>query len=346
MKALVIGGGGFLGTRLVEMLLEEGHGVRVLGPHHYPHLEKKNVACVLADLADENLLRQSMAGMDTVFHVAAKAGYWGSLSEYRRINVDGTRRVLSAMKAQGVSKLIFTSSPSVVGFDRNLANAGMDVPYPARHQSPYSQTKAEAEKLVCEANGPQLATVALRPHLIFGPKDRHVFPRYIKRAATGTLLRIGTGHNRVDFTYVDNAAGAHVDAAKALVSHQSPCAGHAYFISNGEPVVFYDFLQTVITRLGFAPIHKSLPLALTRFIGGFLSLTYHFLPLKGEPPVTPYLANMLANDHWYDMGPAQRDLGYKVRVPMAEATERTLAWLRQERYWKKKSTTRMGLQGS
>jgi len=333
MIKLVIGGGGFLGTRIVEMLLEKGFVVRVYGRGKYTHLAEMNVECVQADICDCLAMEKSMAGVDTVFHVAAKAGYWGKHSDYVKINVEGTKNVIRAMRLRGVQKLVYTSSPSVVGFNRHLSNVGQDIEYPKSYECSYPQTKALAEQIVKEANGPDLATVSIRPHMIFGPKDRHVFLPMIRRANGGKMIRIGKGNNLIDLTFVDNAAGAHIDAAKALYSHKAPCAGKAYFISNDDPVVFYSFFDDLLRHLGIDPVGKSMSRRTGRVIGVVLSSLFRILPLKGNPPLTPYLADMMAFDHWYDIEPAKRDLGYRVRVSMKEGVKKTVDWLCEEKPW-------------
>ncbi|MFW5740060.1 MAG: NAD-dependent epimerase/dehydratase family protein [Myxococcota bacterium] len=213
-KTLITGGGGFLGTRLVELLLEQGHEVTVLARNTYPRLERAGAKSVACDLRDADRVRDSINNVDIVFHVAAKAGYWGPLETYRAVNVDGTRNVIDACRKNGIGRLVYTSTPSVVGYAQEVENGSPKLPYADRHESPYPETKAEAERLVLEASGSDLATVALRPHLIIGPGDNQLMPRIITRAAAGKLPIVGDGTNRVDLTYVDNAAWAHIDAAE------------------------------------------------------------------------------------------------------------------------------------
>jgi nucleoside-diphosphate-sugar epimerase len=328
MKALVIGGGGFLGSRIATLLVGEGRDVRVYGKSKYPDLENLGIDCVQGDISDVNALQRSMNDVHTVFHVASKNGYYGDYAEFRRVNVLGTQNVIQSALAKNVAKLVYTSSPAVVGFSSDLHGGGRDVPYPERYESPYSSTKAEAERLVRSANCSQLATVCLRPHLIFGPGDRNVLPRIVQRASQGMLRQIGDGTNVVDMTYVDNAAYAHLDAAKALETSTSVCAGKAYFISNGEPVVYYDFIKTLLRGVGLKADLKRIPLTWARRIGAAIEFVHRLLSLKGEPLLTPYLANMMGLSHWYDMAPATRELGYRVRTPMSEATAITIDWLR------------------
>lgn len=330
MKALITGGGGFLGSRIAQLLLEQGHEVTVVARNLYPELEKAGARSVGCDLRDAERVMEVIRGYDVVHHVAAKAGYWGPLEEYRSINVDGTRNVLNACVRNGVGRLVYTSTPSVIGYDQEVENGGPGLPHAAKHESPYPETKAEAERLVLEANGSDVATIALRPHLIIGPGDNNLLPRIVRRAGEGKLPIVGDGTNRVDLTYIDNAAWAHVDAANALESPDSPCGGKAYFISNGEPVVLWDWLNDVLRQLGLPVVRKQVSLGAARTLGATLEFAYRVLPLSGEPRLTRFLASALARSHWYDMTPARTDFGYRVRVPMGEATARTVAWLREE----------------
>lgn len=328
MKALVTGGGGFLGRRIVELLRERGDEVVFLARGSYPEVEATGAKGLQIDLRDGDKLAGAVEGVDVVFHVAAKAGFWGPIAEYRAVNVDGTRHLLAAMEKAGARRLVYTSTPSVHGYDHDIENGGQDVPYAAHYESPYPQTKAEAERLVLAANGERLATVALRPHLIFGPRDANLLPRVVARAKAGALPIVGTGRNKVDMTYVDNAAWAHLDAADALVSPQAACAGKAYFIGNDEPVILWDWLGELFDQLGVPRPKRRLPLGVVRALGAVMETAYTVLPLSGEPRMTRFLASGLAYSHWYDMGPAKRDLGYRVRVPMAEGTAATVVWLR------------------
>lgn len=328
MKALVTGGGGFLGLRIVELLRERGDEVVVLGRNHYPAVERCGARCIQGDICDSSAVLRAVDGADVVFHVAGKAGVWGPEAAYRAANVDGTRNVLAAMRAKGVPRLVFTSTPSVVGYAADTENGGMSLPYAARHESPYPKTKAEAEQLVCQANSPELATVSLRPHLIIGPRDNHLMPRIVERARRRQVPIVGHGKTRVDLTFVDNAAWAHLDAAAALTDHRAPAAGRAYFISNDEPVVLWEWLSTTLTELGIPPPKRRISLPVARALGTLSEGLWKTLPLAGEPRMTRMLASALARSHWYDMTPAKRDLGYRVRVAMAEATAKTVEWLK------------------
>jgi len=185
MKAFVTGGGGFLGLALVKILREGGHDVVSLQRGYYPELEKTGTRCFRGDIGDLEGVKEAAAGCDTVFHVAAKAGVWGKYDDYYRANVLGTRNIIDACRDLKIPRLIFTSSPSAIFSGRDENGIDESAPYPRKHLATYPRTKAIAEGLVLSANGGGLATVALRPHLIWGPGDPHLVPRVIERAIAG-----------------------------------------------------------------------------------------------------------------------------------------------------------------
>ena len=335
MKALVTGGGGFLGKRVVEMLVEEGWQVRNIARGAYPELAALGVDSRQVDLCDAEAVAEAIEGVDAVFHVAAKFGFAGSREVYYAINVGGTQNVIDGMVKHGVSRLIYTGTPSVVGYKTDQEGISQ-APYAEHFEALYGETKAAAEQLVLAANGREiaggrkLATVALRPHLVFGPGDLRLIPTAVERARSGRLPIVGDGKNKVDLTYIDNAAGSHLDAAQALTGPDSPCAGKAYFISNDEPVVLWEWFNALLPLVGAPPITRKVSLGLASTIGGAMEWAWNTFGLSGEPRMTRFMAAALARSHWYDMGPAKRDFGYYIRVDMTEATARTVAWFNEK----------------
>ena len=233
----------------------------------------------------------------------------------------GTENIIAACLKHGVKKLVFTSTPSVVHSGGDLEGVNESAPYPDRFDAPYPATKAIAEKAVLAANGPNLATVALRPHLIWGPGDPHLIPRILRRAKEGRLRRIGKRDVKVDVTYIDNAAEAHMLAADKL-EIGSPIAGKAYFISDGSPVVLWEFLNRILKDNGLPPVTKSVPVGLAKFVGWTLEKVYKLFHLPGEPAMTRFVANQLSTSHWYDISAARRDLGYVPLVSTEEGLKR------------------------
>jgi nucleoside-diphosphate-sugar epimerase len=329
MRALVTGGGGFLGRYVVEQSLARGDEVTAFARGAYPALEEIGIRLVRGDLADAATVAAACAGIDVVYHVASKTGYWGSWDAFYQANVVGTRNVIAACLANAVPKLVYTSTPSVVFSDEPHEGADESLPYPERYENNYSRSKAIAERAVMGANGQDgLLTVSLRPHLIIGPRDRHLLPRIIARIGTGRVPQIGDGTNMVDLTYVEDAARAHLLAADALAPG-SPAAGSVYFVTQGEPVNAWRWIDQLMRALGRRTVHYQVPLGTARAACGFLEFAYGALPLPGEPPATRFLANELAMSHYYDISRARRDLNYVPQFTMEEATQRTIAYFRQ-----------------
>lgn len=323
VKALVTGGGGFLGRAIVRQLLARGDEVRVLGRSEYPDLAAQGVACVRGDIADGEAVAGACAGVDAVFHTAALAGAWGPRAAYERTNVEGTACVLAGCARAGVGRLVFTSSPSVVAApDVRTHHEGVDesTPYPTHYLADYPRTKAASERAVLAANGPTLATCALRPHLIVGPGDPHLLPRVLARARAGKLKVIGDGDNRVDLTYVESAARAHLLAADRLAAPDQAPAGRAYFISQGEPVELWPWLNALLEALGIPPVRGRVSARAAYHAGAALEGVWRLTGRSGEPPMTRFVATQLGTSHWFDITAAKRDLGYTPEPSMAEVT--------------------------
>ncbi len=321
---LVTGGSGFLGLALCRALRAQGVAVRSLQRKRSAALEELGVSQHLAELHDAQAVSTAAAGVETIFHVAAKAGAWGPETDYQRANVLGTRAVLQACREHGVARLVYTSTPSVVHAGGDLAGVDESVPYPDHFQAAYPRTKAIAEREVLAANSPELATVALRPHLIWGPGDNHLLPRMIERARAGKLAFIGAGDNLIDVTYIDNAVAAHLAAWRALAP-DAACAGRAYFISDGAPIALKDMVNRLLATADIAPVHKHVPLALARLLAPLVEGAWRLLRLRGEPMLTRFLVEQFSTAHWYDISGARRDLGYVPMVSLEEGLARLRA---------------------
>ena len=327
MKALVTGGGGFLGNAIVDLLLSRGDEVQSISRSSYPELEAKGVTCFQADLAKETspdgALAKAVEGCDVVFHVAAKAGVWGKYGDFLSANVDATRNVIEAALRAGVPRFIHTSSPSVCFTGEDEVDASNDLPFAEQHLCAYSETKAMAEQLALTANGKAMAVCALRPHLIFGPGDPHLLPRLLDRARSGRLRMVGLGSNEVTLTYVDNAAHAHVLAADKL-EQGAPHAGKAYFIGQEESTNLWGWINSVLTQLGAKKIDKRISSSSAAHLGLILEFVWKWAFLPGEPPMTRFIAAQLSTWHTFSMAPARRDFGYREVIPLEVATERTI----------------------
>ena len=327
-RALVTGGGGFLGRAIVERLLARGDRVRSFARGEYPGLAALGVETRRGDITDADAVAAACDGCDVVYHVAAKAGVWGTYEEYYGSNVRGTENVITACRSKGISRLVFTSSPSVVFSGEDLENADESAPYPARHHSHYSATKALAEQKVLAASIGESRTLALRPHLIWGPGDNHIVPRLVARARSGQLRQIGSGENRADSTYIDNAADAHLLAADALETNLD-AAGRAYFISNGEPRPLWELINAILAAAGLPPVRRKISRRAARTIGGILELFHAAFRPKTEPRMTRFLADELATSHWFNLAAAREQLGYEPKVSIDEGLRRLEQWFRE-----------------
>ena len=325
--ALVTGGGGFLGHAVVRRLLAEGAQVRSFSRHFHPALNRTGVEQYQGNISDFGAVAAACKDIDTVYHVAAKTGVWGRDSDYYETNVIGTQNIIAACKAAGTAALVYTSSPSVVFNGSDMEGVDESVPYPVRYRSPYPHTKALAEQAVVRASSAGVRTIILRPHLIWGPGDNHLVPRIIERARR--LRRIGDGRNLVDTVYIDNAAEAHLLAAAALKSRPE-LSGRIYFISQGEPIPLWDMVNAILKAGGHKPVQKSISLNKAMVIGTVLEWIHRTLRLNGEPQMTRFVAEELASAHWFDIGAACNDLGYRPKVSTAVGLQRLKEWLENE----------------
>ena len=311
---------------IVRNLRARGDDVRSFSRGTYPALERLGVESVRGDLADEAAVLRAARGCDIVFHVAAKAGVWGSTESYHRANVVGTDNVLKACSEASIQRLVYTSTPSVTFAGTDQIGVDESAPYAERYLSDYPHTKSIAERRVLDSNGAALATVALRPHLIWGPDDPHLVPRILERARSGRLRLLGNRPNEVDSVYVDNAADAHVLAADRLAPG-SAIAGKTYFISQGEPLPLADLLNRILAAGGLPPVERRIPVGVAYFLGALLESVYGLLGIQDEPPFTRFVALQLSTAHWFDISAARRDLDYEPAISLEEGMRRLAASL-------------------
>ena len=320
MKALVTGGGGYLGFAIVRALLERGDEVSSLQRGSYPELERLDVHIHTGDITNPLSVTKASKNCDVIFHVAAKAGVWGNYENYYQTNVAGTENVLKACKENNIGRLVYTSSPSVIFNGGDEENVDESIDYPKCFFNHYQETKATAEKKVLAANKPQLATIALRPHLIWGPGDPHLIGRIMERASSGKLRLIQSG-KLADTTYIDNAVSAHLLAADAL-QDKTTVSGKTYFITNGEPMVLTELINKILSALAMPPVTKTLSPKTAYTIGAISELVYKLFSIEKEPLMTRFVARQLSCAHWYDISAAKRDLNYEPRVSIEEGLQR------------------------
>jgi nucleoside-diphosphate-sugar epimerase len=321
MRVLVTGAGGFLGQSIVRALDARGDEVCTLQRGEYPALNALGVAINKGDIANKDAVIHASENCDAIVHVAARAGIWGDYQDYYRSNVCGTLNVIDACRKNDIKKLVYTSSPSIVFAGEDEDGIDESTPLPEHYLTNYQRTKAEAEELVLSANNKELATVALRPHLIFGPGDPHLAPRIIQRAKSGRLRLVGNRKNLVDITFIDNAVSAHLLALDALQTGAN-CSGKAYFISNDEPMPMADIVNRILKAASLPSVSKTISPGLAYAVGSVMEAVYSLFHIKSEPFMTRFIARQLSRSHWYNISAAKRDLKYEAKVSIEEGMQR------------------------
>ncbi|KAH7427732.1 hypothetical protein KP509_10G057200 [Ceratopteris richardii] len=345
---VVTGGRGFAARHLVLQLLRSGEWktVRILDLADRISLDDSEKSGLLADslsngkaiyvsvdLRDYSQVFEACKGADAVFHMAAPDSSINNFNLHYSVTVQGTRNVVNACISHNVHKLIYTSSPSSV-FDgvNNIIDGDESMPYPDRHNDSYSETKAQAEAIVLSANGKSgLVTCALRPSSIFGPGDRLLVPSLISAARSGKMKFIlGDGKNVYDFTYVENVAHAHICAEKALDVHNSSgdgaAAGKAYFITNKEPIQFWEFISRILEGLGYDRPKIHLPVKLLMPFAFLVAWVYEYMAKYGVKPsqFTPSRLRLVSSWRTFKCDRATRLLNYHPIVSLEEGIKRTI----------------------
>ena len=329
MKTLVTGGGGFLGKALVRKLLSQGHSVRSFSRGDYPELRELGVETMSGDLSDYKAVHEAVRDCELVYHVGAKAGVWGPYDDYYATNVMGTQNVIEACRLNGVQYLVNTSSPSVIFDGSDQEGNDETTPYPDKYLAFYPKTKAMAEQMVMAANGDDLKTVSLRPHLIWGPEDTQLIPRLVEQGKAGKLRLVGSGTKRIDAVYIDNAVDAHINAASQLM-HGGKCAGKTYFVTNAEPWPFDQIVNGILEAAEVPPVTKHISPGLAYFAGVLLEWKHRLTGNQEEPRMTRFVARQLATAHWYDITAAKEQLGYTPAVTMEDGLARLKEWFSEQ----------------
>lgn len=328
MRILVTGGGGFLGTYIIKELLKNPrYIVTNFSRHNYAHLEDIGVPTIKGDLKNAaDVERALLNGFDVVFHVAALAGVWGRYKDYFDINYQGTKNILEAALKHGVSRFIHTSTPSVVFGKEDLMGVGEEQPYPTKFLTAYAETKTMAEKLVLQMNNSQtFMTCAIRPHLIWGPGDPHLFPRVIQKGKEGKLKVVGDGENLVDIIYVENAAQAHVEAFEHLKPGSRVC-GEAYFVGQERPVKLWTFINQILGHMKIDAVSDSIEVKTAYRIGWVMEKMFKVAGInRPEPPMTRFVALNLGKSHYFSHAKAKKDFGYVPKISIEEGLKRTFS---------------------
>ena len=367
MKALVTGGGGFLGLRLVQRLLDDGIEPISFSRGSHPELAKLGVEERRGNLDSFDDVDAAVEGCDAVFHVAAFPSVVMDPTPYYRTNLLGTRNVVAACLKNRVRKLVYTSTQCVANTVESQEGIDESTPYAPRFLCWYQMTKAVSEQIVRAANyapwtddydfggldfspanfrrlNPKiniattprdstredaLMTVALRPHLIWGPGDRHLVTRLLERSLFRRLVRVGDGKNMIATIYVDNCADAHKLALDALVPGSS-VPGSVYYIAQEKPTNCWRWIDELLALAHEPPVQSSVSFESAWRRGAILEKIYSIFRLKGEPIMTRFLATQLAKSYWFDTTRAKNELGFVPKISIEEGMRRLGAFVEEQ----------------
>ncbi|MDH3260173.1 MAG: NAD-dependent epimerase/dehydratase family protein [Acidimicrobiia bacterium] len=320
MKVLVTGATSLLGRAVVTRLQERGDEVAVFqrrpsglgGAEH------------LGDVVDRAAVATAMAGVEAVVHLAARtmAVAIGPWAQFEETNVRGTQCAIDMAREAGVTRFVHVSSPSVASGGQSLVGAPAAAADPDRARGHYAKSKAQAELIALAANSPDLAVVAIRPHLIWGPGDTQLVGRIVSRARAGRLVIVGSGASLIDTIYVDNAA----DALVAGLDRAPLVGGRALVVTNGQPRPVRELINRIVIAAGLEPPRFKVPYRLARTGGLAAEQIWELLGREDDPPMTGFVAEQLSTAHWFDQRETREALGWEPAVTLAEGFRRLQEW--------------------
>ena len=305
--AFVTGGSGFIGGKLIERLRSDGHEVRALARSDQAadRIRARGGEPVGGDLSDVSAMRSGAEGCELAFHAAAMLGDWGTREEFERGNVEGTRNTLAACEEAGVRRFVHVGTEAALLAGDPLVN--VDESAPLRPDSPvlYCSTKARAEQLVRDANRQSFETVVVRPRFVWGRGDTTLLPTMVDLVRSGRFAWIGGGRQLTSITHIDNT----VEGLILGATRGAP--GDVYFVTDGDPVVFREFVGALLSTQGVEPPTRSIPAAVGHALAVGGEAAWHTLPLAGRPPLTRFSYWVSAQECTIRIDKAREQLGYR-----------------------------------
>jgi nucleoside-diphosphate-sugar epimerase len=303
-SAFVTGGSGFVGGALIERLRREGWDVRALARSERAAERVRELGAepVMGDLDDRDSLRAGAEGCEVAFHAAAKVEDWGDPADFERLNVRGTQNVIDACREAGVRRLVHVGTEAALMAGQPLVNVDEEAPLRPDSVALYSSSKARAERLVRDADG--LETVVIRPRFVWGRGDTTLLPALTEMVRSGRFRWVGGGRQLTATTHIDNTVeGLWLGATKAP-------PGGVYFVTDGEPVVFREFVTRMLGTQGVTVPDKSVPPGVARVAAAASERLWRLLKRPGPPPLTRFAVWVSSQECTIDISRAERELGY------------------------------------
>jgi len=324
MRSLVTGATGFVGRRIAEALVERGDEVRglVRDPARAGDLRDLGVELVQGEMADEASLSRAVEGVDRVFHSAALVGDWLDRKAAEAVNVEGTRKLMGAAAAAGVTRVVHISSMAVLGTTHHY---GTDESAPYMYGDPYTDTKIDSEKVALAANqAGELEVAVIRLGFVYGPRDHQILVPVIERLIAGSFAFVGDGSKQMNTVYIDDVAQA------ALLADETPdAAGQAFNVTDGQNTTIRDFANFIADDIGVPRPTRQVPVRVAKMASLVLETLWHAGKAKNPPVLNRSRLRFLYYNQRYSIEKARRELGYDPKTTYREGLPAALAWFRE-----------------
>jgi nucleoside-diphosphate-sugar epimerase len=310
----VTGGSGFLGRQLIRDLRAQGYTVRALARSDAAASTVRQLGAepVRGDLGDVDAMRQGMQGCAAIIHSAAHVAMWGRWQDFVRDTVTGTENVLAAARAAGVPRFVHIGTEAVLADGKAIVDADETRPLPAHPNGYYPHSKGIAEQRVIAANGNGLTTMVMRPRFIWGTGDTTLLPQFVQAMQGGQWMWFDGGRHRTSICHVRNVTHGTILAA------QNGRGGQIYFLTDGEPVEFRDFISRLVQTWGVTPPTRTAPLWVADLVAAVSELAWKLLPLRGQPTLTRTAVNLMFREVTVRDRKAREELGYRPVVSVDE----------------------------
>ena len=311
--SLVTGASGFVGQHLVEAILARGDSVRALvrDPSRAGPLREAGVEVIVGDIRDPEVVERSVRDVDVAYHCAAAVGERRGEQEFRETNLEGTRQLMEAARAQGCRRVVLLSSLHVLGIG-DLDPATEELPC-RRTYDPASNAKLDMERMALEsARGGGTEVVILRPGVIYGPRDPHNLPKLIASIRDGRFRYLGSRRHIVPIVHVADVVQA------MLLAGQSPKAnGRIYHITDGSRTTIGEFIDRLADLSGSPRPVRTVSVLVVR-LGIPLFALVRRISSRFPLPIGPAPLRFLGTSRYVDIRRAREELGYAPQIGYRE----------------------------